>query len=112
LRNYARLSQRRHDLILGFPWVNQEQVTLTVPSSLHVRRLPEARRIRSPYGQFEMTVTQTGNTVVIKALLRVGKDEYPEFRRFCTEVDSAVTQELVVGRGTASPAQGSQGGAP
>lgn len=117
LRNYARLSQRRHDLILGFPWVNQEQVTLTLPASLHVRRLPEARHIRSAFGQFEMIATQSGNTVVVKALLRIDrhrvqKDEYAEFRRFCTEVDSAVTQELVVGHGSASPAAGSQGGAP
>lgn len=117
LRNYARLSQRRHDLILGFPWVNQEQVTLTLPSGLQVRRLPEARRIRSAFGQFEMSATHVGNTVVVKALLRIDrhrvqKDEYADFRHFCTEVDSAVTQELVVGHGPASPAQSSQGGAP
>ena len=117
LRNYARLSQRRHDLILGFPWVNQEQVTLALPASLHVRRLPEARRIRSAFGQFEMSVTQNGSSVVVKAQLRVdrhrvSRDEYPDFRRFCTEVDSAVSQELVVGHGPASPAQNSSGGAP
>ena len=31
LRNFARLSQRRYDLILGFPWRNQEKVTVHLP---------------------------------------------------------------------------------
>jgi hypothetical protein len=122
LRNYARLSTRRYDLILGFPWVNQEQVTLTLPSGLSVRRLPEARKLSTPFGQFELSVQQTGSTLVVKALLRVdrhrvSREEYPAFRRFCTEVDTAVTQELVIGPGpasptAASPAPRSQGSAP
>lgn len=111
LRNYARLSSRRYDLILGFPWVNQEQVTLTLPPGLAVRRLPEARRLSTPFGQFELSLQQSGNTLTVRATLRVdrhrvSRDEYPAFRRFCTEVDSAVTQELVIGRGPA-PAESS-----
>lgn len=113
LRNYARLSSRRYDLILGFPWTNLEQVTLTLPPGLAVRRLPEARRLTTPFGQFELAVQQAGSTLTVKATLRVdrhrvSREEYPAFRRFCTEVDSAVTQELVLGRGPAATSPAAQ----
>ena len=39
-RSFARLSQRRYDLVLGFPWTNQEEVTVRLPATMAVRRLP------------------------------------------------------------------------
>jgi tetratricopeptide (TPR) repeat protein len=107
LRSFARLSQRRYDLILGFPWSNQEEVTVRLPASLTVRRLPAARHLESPFGQFDLTAEQrrtaAGTEVVVKAALRIDRHriaagEYAAFRSFCSAVDSAVAQELVVGR--------------
>lgn len=102
LRSFARLSGRKYDLILGFPWVNQEQVTLNLPAGLTARRLPEPRQLTSPFGRFDLTVMRSGRQVVVKGLLRIDRHritraEYAAFRRFCTDVDSAVAQELVVG---------------
>ncbi|HRI53869.1 MAG TPA: DUF3857 domain-containing protein, partial [Pseudomonadota bacterium] len=106
-RSFARLSQRRYDLVLGFPWTNQEEVTVRLPATMAVRRLPADRHLKSAFGQFDLTAEQrrtaAGTEVVVKAELRVDRHriaagEYPAFRSFCSEVDSAVAQELVVGR--------------
>ncbi len=106
-RSFARLSQRRYDLILGFPWTNLEEVVVRLPARMQVRHLPEARHLESPFGRFDFGVEQrraaTGTEVVVKAELRVDRHriavgDYAAFRRFCSEVDSAVAQELVVGR--------------
>lgn len=106
-RSFARLSQRRYDLILGFPWTNQEEVVVRLPASMLVRRLPETRHLESPFGRFDFSVEQrragAATEVAVKAELRIDRHriavaDYPAFRRFCSEVDSAVAQELVVGR--------------
>lgn len=102
LRSFTRLSGRKYDLILGFPWVNQEQVTLNLPAGLTARRLPEPRQVTSPFGRFELTVARSGRQIVVKGLLRIDRHriaraDYAAFRSFCTDVDSAVAQELVVG---------------
>jgi hypothetical protein len=106
-RSFARLSQRRYDLILGFPWTNREEVAVRLPAHTVVRRLPESRHLESAFGRFDFSVEQrrggAATEVVIKAELRVDSHriavaDYPAFRRFCSEVDSAVAQELVVGR--------------
>jgi hypothetical protein len=102
LRSFARLSQRKYDLILGYPWVNQEQVVLELPPAMVARRLPEERQVTSPFGRFELKLSRSGSYITVKALLRIdrhriGRSDYPAFRRFCADVDSAVAQELVVG---------------
>lgn len=105
LRGFARLSQRKFDLILGYPWTNVEEVTVRLPARSAVRRLPAERTIESPFGRFVLTVEHRPGTpaVTVRAELRVdrhrvSREEYAAFRRFCTDVDSAVAQELVVGR--------------
>lgn len=106
LRSYARLSSRRYDLVLGFPFINREEVVVHLPPALRVHRLPAARTIETPFGRFTLTATeQRGATgsVTIKSDLRIDRHriaqaDYAAFRRFCTEVDAAVAQELVVGR--------------
>ncbi len=102
LRSFARLSQRKYDLILGYPWENHEQVVLSLPAGMVARRLPEPRHFSSPFGRFDLSVGRNGNQLTIKGVLRIDRhridrDDYAAFRRFCADVDSAVAQELVVG---------------
>jgi tetratricopeptide (TPR) repeat protein len=111
LTSYARLSQRRHDLVLGFPFRNVERVTVRLPQGLRVRHTPEGKEVRSPFGRFELRVSRGGSgpgsghdgeEITVSAELqvdrhRITKADYPAFRRFCAEVDSLVAQELVVG---------------
>lgn len=106
LRSFARLSQRRYDLILGFPWTHRDQVTVRLSGAQKLRRQPEAKHLESPFGRFDLQVEtkQVGGAteVTVRAELRIDRHritqaEYAAFRSFCTDVDSAISQQLVVG---------------
>ena len=101
LRSYARLSVRKHDLILGYPFRQKELLTLTVPAGFRVQQLPDKRSFSSPFGTFSIQAQSKGTTVQVTALLevprhRVSAKEYPEFRRFLSEVDAAIGQDLIL----------------
>jgi len=107
LRSYARLSSRRYDLVLGFAWQSLDEVTVQLPTRFAVHRLPESRQLESPLGRFTLSIEQhpgkTGIAVTAKSELRIDRHrvsaaEYPMFRKFLSEVDSALSQELLVGR--------------
>jgi hypothetical protein len=104
LRSYARLSARRHDLVLGYPWRQEERVTLALPPGFTVKRLPEARTVEAPFAKLVMKVEQRQSQVVVTATLevdrhRIATTDYPSFRRFCADVDAVVAQELVLAHG-------------
>ena len=60
LRRYARLSSRKHDLVLGFPWRQEDRVTVALPRGLRVKRLPEARTVEAPFGRFTLSGERQG----------------------------------------------------
>ena len=97
------------------------------PPRFAVTHLPASRRIDSPFGHFDLTVRQEiagqhgkndgkndgkkdgAATVVVTGDLDVERDrvsaaEYPAFRRFLAEVDSAVAERI-----TAAPRASSEG---
>jgi len=111
-RTYARLSQRKSPLVLGYPWQHDEQIVYQFPPRFEVTHLPASRRIDSPFGHFDLQVRQqraTANhrekdgtestTVVVTGDLDVERDrvsaaEYPAFRRFLAEVDAAMAERI------------------
>jgi hypothetical protein len=103
LRSYARLSSRKYDLVLGFPWRQEDRVTVTLPPGMSVRRLPEARTVEAPFGRFTMAARHKGGAVEVEASLevdrhRIAREDYAAFRKFCADVDAAIGQELVLGK--------------
>ena len=103
LRSYARLSSRKYDLVLGFPWRQEDRVTVALPAGFTVKRLPETRTVEAPFGRFTLTAHQRPGAVEVEAALqvdrhRIAREDYAAFRRFCADVDAAVGQELVLGR--------------
>jgi Tfp pilus assembly protein PilF len=102
LRNYARLSGRKHDLILGYPWRQEDRVTLELPRGWKVKELPEARTLESPMGRFTLQAELKGASVVVTSTLEVGRHriapaDYAAFREFCRNIDELVGQELTFG---------------
>jgi tetratricopeptide (TPR) repeat protein len=103
-RTYARLSERKSPLVLGYPWQHDEQIVYQFPPHFAVTHLPASRRIESPFGHFDLQVRQQGAatgpaTVVVTGDLDVERDrvtpaEYPAFRRFLAEVDSAMAERI------------------
>jgi transglutaminase-like putative cysteine protease/tetratricopeptide (TPR) repeat protein len=101
LRSFARLSARKLDLILGYPWRQEERVAVKLPAGFTPRRLPEARVVEAPFGKFQLAVDVRGGEVVVTATLevtrhRIARGDYAAFRAFCADVDAAVAQEIVV----------------
>ena len=99
LRSYARLSERQYDLILGFPWQQDEALDHAargIPgrsaSGLAAHRQP-LRRVH-PGCRAKGIVTAHASLVV--RTQRVAKSDYAAFRRFCRDVDGAVGQQLVI----------------
>jgi tetratricopeptide (TPR) repeat protein/transglutaminase-like putative cysteine protease len=101
LRNYARLSARKHDLILGYPWRQEDRITLTLPAGWKVKELPAKKTLESPLGRFTLEVQVKGTIVNVVSTLevrrhRIAPADYPAFRELCRDIDELVAEELTV----------------
>ncbi len=110
VRTYARLSTRRQDLVLAYPWQHDEEVTYHLPAGWRILDGglggEGGREIESAFGRFHLEVSAAGDVVRVKSFLdvarsRIAPDEYPRFRAFLGEIDAALQVKLVVGPGEA-----------
>ncbi|MCC6216375.1 MAG: DUF3857 domain-containing protein [Polyangiaceae bacterium] len=98
---YASLSERKQDVrILAFSTL-ADTYTIELPAGAKVVALPPAARGESPFGRYSVEVVESGRTVTVRSRValtrtRVPPAEYAAFRRFCEEVDRAMTTRLVV----------------
>ena len=110
VRTYARLSARRQELVLGYPWQHDEELTYRLPSGWKLAAgAPPARRvIDGPFGRFSLDVEIDGSVLRVRSSLnviraRISADDYPKFRAFLQEVDAALASPI----GLSPPAVGS-----
>jgi len=109
--SYAKLSSRKYDLVLGFPFRTEERVMVRIPDGWTVKRLPEARTVKTPFAQFDLKVQSNDGVVTVEGALqvdrhRIGVADYAAFRAFCGEVDAVVGQEVVIAPRAASASAG------
>jgi transglutaminase-like putative cysteine protease len=106
VRTYTRLSTRQQDLVLGYPWQHDEELTYRLPAGWHLlsggAAGPSAREIQSAFGRFHLDVSADGDTVRVRSFLdvaraRIAPDQYPRFRAFLGEIDAAIEERLLVG---------------
>jgi transglutaminase-like putative cysteine protease len=103
VRTYARLSARRQELVLGYPWQHDEELSYRLPSGWRLATgapLPQ-RRIDSPFGRFSLEVDSDGPVVRVRSSLnvtqaRISADDYPRFRAFLMEVDAVLGNPIGV----------------
>jgi cellulose synthase operon protein C len=105
VRSYARLSQRRHELLVAFPWQHEEVLTYRVPQGWQVAALPDARGEHTSFGSFrvEVSADDDGRQVRVQSKIDVIKHrfapaEYPSFRAFLRALDAALGQKIVLRR--------------
>ena len=110
VRTYARLSARRQDLVLAYPWQHDEEVTYHLPAGWRILDGSAGgeggREVESAFGRFHLEVSADGDVVKVKSFLdvarsRIAPDEYARFRAFLGEIDAALQTRLVVGPGEA-----------
>src|SRR5262249_51021946 len=101
-RTYARLSARTQDLVLDYPWEQDERYEIDLPSAWSLKETPEPRAFDSPFGAFSMTLERGGTHLAISIHLKVPRHriapaDYSVFRRFLLAVDAALDQPIGVG---------------
>jgi len=90
-------------LVLGPPSSLQEQRTVHLPAGATAREVPRSQKVVSPFGRLELTVETRGLTYVVRTDLRlevarIAPKDYPDFRKFCADVDAALSQRLTWSR--------------
>ncbi len=101
-RAYARLSTRRTELVIAYPWQHDEELVYALPAGWRAARLPSERSLETSFGTFRLQVTAVGarEVRVISRLdvrsHRVAPTDYAAFRRFLGDVDAALGERIVL----------------
>jgi transglutaminase-like putative cysteine protease len=105
VRSYARLSARKHELLVAYPWQHEEELLYRVPAGWHVVGLPEAKHAESGFGRFrlEISTDKAGREVKVHSVVDVVKNriapaDYAAFRNFLGAIDGAFGQTIVIRR--------------
>ncbi len=103
VRTYARLSARRQELVLGYPWQHDEELIYRLPAGWQLTAgAPPARRlIEGPFGKFALDVEIDGAILRVRSTLnvergRITPEDYARFRAFLLEVDAALGSPISV----------------
>ena len=98
---YASQSKRKQDVrIVGFS-SREEVARITLPAGAAVVAGPPDAQGSSRFGSYSVETTKEGRTVVVKSRLaldvtRIAPADYAAFRKFCQEVDQAMSHRLLV----------------
>jgi hypothetical protein len=104
-RTYARLSARRQELVIAYPWQHDEELSYRIPDGWHLEGGPIKREIDGPFGRFRLEVTpERAGTVRVHSFLdvtqfRIAPESYARFRAFLGEIDGTLAERLVIAPG-------------
>jgi hypothetical protein len=102
-RTYARLSTRKQDLVLAYPWQHDEEIVYRLPAGWSLRTGATKKEIGGPFGRLTVDITaEAGGVVRVHTFLdvtrsRIPPREYPAFRAFLGDIDSAFAERIAVG---------------
>jgi transglutaminase-like putative cysteine protease len=103
-RTYARLSERKEDLVIAYPWQHDEELVFRLPPGWEIASVPAARAAESPFGRFELTLSvEHAGEIRVRSLLdvtrhRIAPADYPAFRAFLSEIDAALASHIAIRR--------------
>lgn len=102
LRAYARLSHRRMDLVLSYPWQHEETLVFDLPPGFEVARLPKDLEIEAPFGRFRLAIVrdaELGSRLTVESRLdmveyRFSSAQYGAFRQFLGAAEAALRDHV------------------
>jgi hypothetical protein len=99
--SYASLSQRKQDVWIHVFSELRDDFTVELPAGARVISAPDPARIDTPFGYYSLAIEVKPDRVSVKGRLglrvpRVKPADYPAFKRFCEDVDRALSQRLVI----------------
>jgi len=107
-RTYARLSTRKQDLVIAYPWQHDEEIVYKLPAGWALRAGEAKKEVSSPFGHLTVEITSApGGVVRVHTFLdvtrfRIPPAEYAAFRAFLGDIDSIFAERIGVGPGGAS----------
>ncbi len=98
---YATLPERKYDLQLQGPWMNQFTLRYTLPAGYTVAELPPTMDEQKPWGRVKLTYREEGGKLIadgelILPLARIKAEDYHAFREFLGRVDRAFGRKVVL----------------
>ncbi|HYI01784.1 DUF3857 domain-containing protein, partial [Hyalangium sp.] len=98
---YATLVERRFDLVMQGPWMNQFTLSYTLPAGYTVAELPPPLEEQHPWGRVRLTYRQEGGKLISEGEVamtsaRVKVEYYTAFREFLGRVDQAFNRKVVL----------------
>jgi tetratricopeptide (TPR) repeat protein/transglutaminase-like putative cysteine protease len=105
-RTYARLSERKEDLIIAYPWQHDEELIYQLPPGWQIDGAPASRAFDSPFGTFRLDVTRARpGEIRVRSQLDVTRHrilpaDYARFRAFLGEIDGALAARVTIRRST------------
>ena len=101
-RTYARLSERKEDLIIAYPWQHDEELVFQLPPGWEVASLPRSFATESSFGKFQLEIaTERPGEVRVRSLLdvsrhRIAPADYARFRAFLGDIDAALAGRIAI----------------
>ncbi|HEY8946252.1 MAG TPA: DUF3857 domain-containing protein, partial [Polyangiaceae bacterium] len=98
---FASLSSRTQDILTQGFSTTEDIVTVELPPGAEVVSAPIPARGQSPFGSYSVEVSSAGDKVTVKSRVsvtvsRVTPQQYLAWKRFCEDVDRALSPRLVV----------------
>lgn len=99
LGRYARESSRHQDRTFRVPFAQEMNVRYRLPANTSLERIPEARRVESPFGEMHVTYERFGAELVVDVRYTIGMQripvsEYGEFRAFVSKMHEALNETI------------------
>jgi hypothetical protein len=100
LQTYAQLAERRFDLILTRPWVNEISVRFTLPTGYLLPDMPPNIDEETKFGHLRISYQWAEGTLSCHAEValtgtRIKPEDYSGFRAFMSRVDQALSRKVV-----------------
>jgi transglutaminase-like putative cysteine protease len=98
---YATMPERRFDLVMQGPWMNQFTLNYTLPAGYTVAELPPPLEEKHSWGRVRLTYRQEGGKLIADGEVamtsaRVKVEDYTAFRDFLGRVDQAFNRKVVL----------------
>ena len=98
----APTSSRSEDLVLGAPWVTEEEIHVTLPPGATLQQVPADQEIRTDFGFARLLYTMSSHEIVIRSRLeiaagRIHVQDYAAFHQFCSTLERTFRNQIVVG---------------
>ena len=98
-RLYATLPERREDLLLETPLIEDSEFVLHLPPGVEPSRLPQPATVKSNFGEYRTDFKiEDGAVKIVRSfripVQKIAPADYPEFSRFALQIDTA-ERELI-----------------